>query len=88
MVLRAQFTTWTVLILHLSSMKRVLLFAQLGEGMPDNAEDLWQVAKNSSRFTQWEHYSVLALGDTSYEYSANPERIGMSSWRKQELLAL
>ena len=54
----------------LSSMKRVLIVCSTwGEGeMPDNAEDLWEVAKNASPGSlNGVHYSVLALGDTSYE---------------------
>ena len=54
----------------LSSMKRVLIVCSTwGEGeMPDNAEDLWQVAKQASPGSlNRVHYSVLALGDTSYE---------------------
>ena len=54
----------------LSSMKRVLIVCSTwGEGeMPDNAEDLWQVAKQASPGSlNGVHYSVLALGDTSYE---------------------
>ena len=54
----------------LSAMKRVLIICSTwGEGeMPDNAEDLWQVAKKASAGSlNGVHYSVLALGDTSYE---------------------
>ena len=54
----------------LSSMKRVLIVCSTwGEGeMPDNAEDLWLVAKQASPGSlSGVHYSVLALGDTSYE---------------------
>ena len=55
----------------MSSMKRVLIICSTwGEGdMPDNAEELWQEAisdpapKLDSTF-----FSVLALGDTSYEF--------------------
>ncbi|MEK9738165.1 MAG: flavodoxin domain-containing protein, partial [Euryarchaeota archaeon] len=54
----------------LSAMKRLLIICSTwGEGeMPDNAEDLWQVAKKASPGSlNGVHYSVLALGDTSYE---------------------
>ena len=54
----------------LSAMKRVLIICSTwGEGeMPDNAEDLWQVAQRASTGSlNGVHYSVLALGDTSYE---------------------
>ena len=55
----------------LSGMKRVLIVCSTwGEGeMPDNAEDLWQTAqKASAGCLNGVHYSVLALGDTSYEF--------------------
>ena len=54
----------------LSAMKRVLIICSTwGEGeMPDNAEDLWQTAQKSAAGSlNGVHYSVLALGDTSYE---------------------
>ena len=55
----------------MSSMKRVLIICSTwGEGdMPDNAEDLWQEA-NSDSAPRLERtfFSVLALGDTSYEF--------------------
>ena len=55
----------------LSDKKRVLIICSTwGEGeMPDNAEDLWKFA-NSDSASRLEgvHFSVCALGDTSYEF--------------------
>ena len=54
----------------LSGMKRVLIVCSTwGEGeMPDNAEDLWQIStKSPGGSLSGVHYSVCALGDTSYE---------------------
>ena len=54
----------------LSGMKRVLIVCSTwGEGeMPDNAEDLWQIStKSPAGSLSGVHYSVCALGDTSYE---------------------
>ena len=54
----------------LSGMKRVLIVCSTwGEGeMPDNAEDLWQIStKSLAGSLSGVHYSVCALGDTSYE---------------------
>ncbi|DAC65954.1 TPA: hypothetical protein HA325_03960 [Candidatus Thalassarchaeaceae archaeon] len=54
----------------LSGMKRVLIVCSTwGEGeMPDNAEDLWQTStKAPAGSLSGVHYSVCALGDTSYE---------------------
>ena len=54
----------------LSSKKRVLIICSTwGEGeQPDNAEELWQKAVAASPgLLNGVHYSVLALGDTSYE---------------------
>ncbi|MEE3269992.1 MAG: flavodoxin domain-containing protein [Candidatus Thermoplasmatota archaeon] len=54
----------------LSSMKRVLIICSTwGEGdMPDNAEELWLEASSDSASRLDEtFFSVLALGDTSYE---------------------
>ena len=54
-----------------SSMKRVLIICSTwGEGdMPDNAEDLWQEANSDSApKLDGTFFSVLALGDTSYEF--------------------
>ena len=54
----------------LSSMKRVLIICSTwGEGdMPDNAEDLWvEVSSDSTPRLEKTFFSVLALGDTSYE---------------------
>ena len=55
----------------MSSMKRVLIICTTwGEGdMPDNAEELWQEANSDSApRLQGSFFSVLALGDTSYEF--------------------
>ena len=55
----------------LSGMKRVLIVCSTwGEGeMPDNAEDLWQIStKAPAGSLSGVHYSVCALGDTSYEF--------------------
>ena len=55
----------------LSGMKRVLIVCSTwGEGeMPDNAEDLWQIStKSPAGSLSGVHYSVCALGDTSYEF--------------------
>ncbi|MBJ84655.1 MAG: hypothetical protein CMB52_03970 [Euryarchaeota archaeon] len=55
----------------LSGMSRVLIVCSTwGEGeQPDNAEDLWQAA-NSEGAPNLDktHFSVCALGDTSYEF--------------------
>ena len=54
----------------LSSMKRVLIICSTwGEGdMPDNAEDLWvEASSDSTPRLEKTFFSVLALGDTSYE---------------------
>ena len=55
----------------LPSMKRVLIICSTwGEGeMPDNAEELWQQASTDSAPKLPDvHFTVLALGDTSYEF--------------------
>ena len=55
----------------LPSMKRVLIICSTwGEGeMPDNAEELWQQAStDSASKLPGVHFTVLALGDTSYEF--------------------
>ena len=55
----------------LSAKKRVLIVCSTwGEGeMPDNAEDLWQFANSDSASRlDGVHFSVCALGDTSYEF--------------------
>jgi len=55
----------------LSGMKRVLIVCSTwGEGeMPDNAEELWQTAtKAPAGSLSGVHFSVCALGDTSYEF--------------------
>ena len=55
----------------LSGMKRALIVCSTwGEGeMPDNAEDLWQIStKAPAGSLSGVHYSVCALGDTSYEF--------------------
>jgi len=52
-------------------MKRVLIICSTwGEGeMPDNAEELWQQAStDSAPKLPGVHFTVLALGDTSYEF--------------------
>ena len=54
----------------LSSKKRVLIICSTwGEGeQPDNAEELWKKAVSASPgLLNGVHFSVLALGDTSYE---------------------
>ena len=54
----------------LSSKKRVLIICSTwGEGeQPDNAEELWQKAVSASPgLLKGVYFSVLALGDTSYE---------------------
>jgi len=55
----------------LSGMKRVLIVCSTwGEGeMPDNAEELWQTSTKAPVGTlSGVHFSVCALGDTSYEF--------------------
>ena len=55
----------------MSSMKRVLIICSTwGEGdMPDNAEELWLEANSDSAPNlESTFFSVLALGDTSYEF--------------------
>jgi len=55
----------------LSSMKRVLIVCSTwGEGeMPDNAEELWLAANTAGAPSlAGVHFSVCALGDTSYEF--------------------
>lgn len=55
----------------MSSMKRVLIICSTwGEGdMPDNAEELWEEAiSDSAPKLDGTFFSVLALGDTSYEF--------------------
>ena len=55
----------------LSGMKRVLIICSTwGEGeMPDNAEELWQTStKAPAGSLSGIHFSVCALGDTSYEF--------------------
>ena len=55
----------------LSGMKRVLIICSTwGEGeMPDNAEELWQIStKAPAGSLSGIHFSVCALGDTSYEF--------------------
>lgn len=55
----------------LSGMKRVLIVCSTwGEGeMPDNAEELWQTStKAPAGSLSGVHFSVCALGDTSYEF--------------------
>ncbi len=55
----------------LSGKKRVMIVCSTwGEGeMPDNAEDLWQFANSDAAAKLGGvHFSVCALGDTSYEF--------------------
>jgi len=54
----------------MSGMKRVLIACSTwGEGeQPDNAEELFKEAKGASKILSNTHYSVCALGDTSYEF--------------------
>ena len=55
----------------LSGKKRILIVCSTwGEGeMPDNAEELWQFANSDSASKlDGVHFSVCALGDTSYEF--------------------
>ena len=55
----------------LSNMKRVLIICSTwGEGeMPDNAEELWQFANSDSASKlDGVHFSICALGDSSYEF--------------------
>ena len=54
----------------LSGMKRVLIACSTwGEGeQPDNAEALYNAAKTSGKILSNTHFSVCALGDTSYEF--------------------
>ena len=54
----------------MSGMKRVLIVCSTwGEGeQPDNAEELFNQAKGASKILSNTHYSVCALGDTSYEF--------------------
>jgi len=55
---------------ELAGVKRLLIICSTwGEGdMPDNAEVLWQQAQASSTKLSVTNFSVLALGDTSYEF--------------------
>ena len=54
----------------LAGMKRVLIACSTwGEGeQPDNAEELYKAAKGSGKILSNTHFSVCALGDTSYEF--------------------
>ena len=55
----------------LPGMKRVLIICSTwGEGeMPDNAEELWlQASADSAPNLSGVNFSILALGDTSYEF--------------------
>ena len=54
----------------MSGMKRVLIACSTwGEGeQPDNAEELFKEAKGVAKILSNTHYSVCALGDTSYEF--------------------
>tara|TARA_Y100000766_G_scaffold93293_1_gene79686 strand:- start:514 stop:2670 length:2157 start_codon:yes stop_codon:yes gene_type:complete len=54
---------------NLASIKRLLIITSTwGEGeMPDNAEDLWQSVQSDAPGLSAMHYSVCAIGDTSYD---------------------
>lgn len=54
----------------MAGMKRVLIACSTwGEGeQPDNAEALYQAAKGAGAILSSTHFSVCALGDTSYEF--------------------
>ena len=54
----------------LSGMKRVLIACSTwGEGeQPDNAEELYKAATDAGQILKNTHFSVCALGDTSYEF--------------------
>ena len=54
----------------MAGMKRVLIACSTwGEGdQPDNAEELYNQAKGSAKILSNTHFSVCALGDTSYEF--------------------
>ena len=54
----------------MASMKRILIVCSTwGEGeQPDNAEDLFTSAKGAGKILPNTHFSVCALGDTSYEF--------------------
>ena len=54
----------------LSGMKRVLIACSTwGEGeQPDNAEELYKAATGAGQILKNTHFSVCALGDTSYEF--------------------
>jgi flavodoxin/succinate dehydrogenase/fumarate reductase-like Fe-S protein len=53
----------------LSTHKRLLIITSTwGEGdMPDNAEDMWQAAQKSSANLSSTHFSICAIGDSSYD---------------------
>lgn len=55
---------------NMANMKRVLIACSTwGEGdQPDNAEALYTTAKGSGKILSKTHFSVCALGDTSYEF--------------------
>ncbi|MDP6906562.1 MAG: flavodoxin domain-containing protein [Candidatus Thalassarchaeaceae archaeon] len=57
-------------IATMSGMKRVLIACSTwGEGdMPDNAEALYAAAKGAGKILSNTHFSVCALGDSSYEF--------------------
>ena len=54
----------------MAGMTRVLIACSTwGEGdQPDNAEELYNQAKGSAKILSNTHFSVCALGDTSYEF--------------------
>ena len=54
----------------MAGMKRILIACSTwGEGeQPDNAEELYNAAKGAGKILSNTHFSVCALGDTSYEF--------------------
>ena len=54
---------------NLANIKRLLVITSTwGEGeMPDNAEELWQSVQSDAPALSAMHYSVCAIGDTSYD---------------------
>ncbi len=54
---------------NLANIKRLLVITSTwGEGeMPDNAEELWQSVQSGAPALSAMHYSVCAIGDTSYD---------------------
>lgn len=54
---------------NLANIKRLLVITSTwGEGeMPDNAEELWQSVQSDAPALATMHYSICAIGDTSYD---------------------